>query len=163
MGGGRSKSESKNVHNDNDIMAGDNAVVIGDGGQYVSKEVGMGATLLEAGATDQSDNSGVIIEGGGGFNSGVQLGDGSSLIASSMDEHTATLLDNAMTYMYANTENILELAAKNNGGENPDFMNPVKEEVVREADTSLSTGWKVGLAGALVLGGYAALRGVKTS
>jgi hypothetical protein len=152
MGGGSSSSSAQNVHNDNDIMASDSAVVIGANGSYTdaSKEVGMGGKLLESGSVDMSGNEGLIFGEGTDYNSnsGIQIGEGGSLITSSMDERTAGLLDNAMTYMYANTENILELAAQQGGGKDPTFMNPEKTTLpTKEAGTKLSPGWTLGLAG----------------
>ena len=153
MGGGSTRSSASNVHNDNDIMASDSAVVVGENGEYTSTNLGMGATLLESGATDLSDNAGLIFGENATYNSGIQMGEGASLVTSSMDANTSALLDNAMTYMYANTENILELAAQQNGGSDPVFMNPEKTTLpTQEPGTKLSTGWKVGLIGAALLG-----------
>lgn len=110
MGGG-SKQSSSNQTFDNDVMASDSAVVIAEGGEYSAVDVGMGATVLGQGANHIEDNEGTIFGDNADINYGVQVGENSSFVQNSMDERTQELIGNAMTLMYANTENVLNAHA----------------------------------------------------
>jgi hypothetical protein len=138
MGGGKTNSSASNTSSDNDIMASDSAVVIGEGGSLT--ELGMGATMLEAGASNVESNEGYIIGDGADINSGVQIGHGSSYVVNSMTDKTADLLDNAMTLMYANTENVLEAHAAQIGTiDSPQFMNPTNDGLPTNPKSDPST------------------------
>lgn len=99
MGGGKSKSSNSYVTYDNDMVASDGGVVMGEGGAY----------------TNIDGNEGTVLS----------LGQGASYINNSLDEKTRSLIDNSMVLMHDNAESAFEIAANLTGATDaaPEFMN----------------------------------------
>ena len=124
MGGGKSRSKSKTTQEDNKLVVDGFAnTALGKGASLDksdhSSHLGIGAKQMTGSAKDQSDNEGVILGKGAQINTGQQkkvyVGANSTYTETSMDENTANLLDTAMTMVYSNSENIIEMAAKREG------------------------------------------------
>ena len=135
-------------------MAQDSAVVIGANGGYSTVE----------------DNEGLIIGDGSEISTGVQIGHGSSYNITTMDDNTVQLLsnagglvDNAMTLMYANTENVLEnYAAQGGYADEVEFMNPEITPAVQSESTANSGKYILGGATLLLLAALA-MKGKKSN
>lgn len=126
MGGGSSSSKTEYTTYDNDMVASDGGVVMGEGGSYA----------------DMTDNDGTILA----------LGEGASYINNSLDDNTTALLSEAQNLVYGNTENILEIYANLSGAtdEDPEFLNadetafPADFEAASEETKSENLKWFVG-------------------
>lgn len=131
MGGGRSKQSSSNTTYDNDIVAGEGAIAVGNGSQLALDQSrtevdyntdfesnfeqrggdvdgGVGVT---GDGNSVSGNFGTMIGQDSLLNNGLYVGENSQFSTTSMDENTANMLNSALALIGHNADNFMKMAA----------------------------------------------------
>lgn len=115
--GGKSSQQANTTTHDNDIVAGEGAIAMGEGASYSQEmqqnevEVEGGVGMVGDGSTVEA-NFGTSIGPGGLLNNGLYLAENSQYSVASMDDNTAKMLDSALALVGHNADNMMRLAAE---------------------------------------------------
>lgn len=135
MGGGKSTQKSSQSTYDNDVVAGEGALALGEDASLITNE-------------GDVEGGGVGVTGEGNevhYNSGVQVGAGASYFQTQMDQNTRDVLAGSLALVGNNANNMMVLAAGSSAKEiehdiSPAVKGKTAAELVKEIPQTQAAG-----------------------